>query len=65
MDYYQILELTNDCTKEKIKKQYHNLSKKYHPDKLTDLGKEHLKGAKEKFQQIQDAYEKIKNERGF
>jgi len=28
------------------------------------LGEEHLKGANEKFQSIQNAYEKIKNERG-
>jgi DnaJ like chaperone protein len=38
--------------------------KKYHPDKLIGLGDEHLKGAKEKFQKIQAAYETIKNERG-
>ncbi|MDB2661410.1 TerB family tellurite resistance protein [Flavobacteriaceae bacterium] len=36
----------------------------YHPDKLIGLGDEHLKGAKEKFQRIQEAYEAIKNERG-
>jgi DnaJ like chaperone protein len=28
------------------------------------LGQEHLKGANEKFQSIQSAYEKIKEERG-
>ena len=38
--------------------------KKYHPDKLTGLGNEHLEGAKEKFQNIQAAYETIKKERG-
>ena len=38
--------------------------KKYHPDKLQGLGDEHLKGANEKFQSIQAAYEQIKNERG-
>ena len=38
--------------------------KKYHPDKLIGLGDEHLKGAKDKFQRIQEAYEIIKNERG-
>ena len=40
------------------------MAKKHHPDKLQDLGEEHLKGAKEKFQQIQEAYDKIKKERG-
>ena len=40
------------------------MAKKYHPDKLQDLGAEHIKGAEEKFLQIQNAYEKIKKERG-
>ena len=47
-----------------VKKAYRKMVKKYHPDKLQGLGEEHLKGAKEKFQSIQSAYEKIKNERG-
>lgn len=32
-DYYSILNLTSNCTKEEIKKRYHKLSLKYHPDK--------------------------------
>ena len=40
------------------------MAKKYHPDKLQDLGPEHIKGAEDKFLQIQNAYEKIKKERG-
>ena len=40
------------------------MAKKYHPDKLEGLGEEHKKGAKEKFQKIQAAYEQIKKERG-
>lgn len=62
---YKILEIEKSSSEKEIKVAYRKMVKKYHPDKLTDLGKEHLKGAKEKFQQIQDAYEKIKNERGF
>ena len=31
-DYYQILELKEDCKKDEIKKNYHKLSKKYHPE---------------------------------
>ena len=37
---------------------------KYRPDNLIAMAEEHLKGAKEKFQKIQEAYESIKNERG-
>ncbi len=62
---YKILEIDNSVTDNEVKKAYRKMVKKYHPDKLIDLGEEHLKGAKEKFQNIQNAYEKIKNERGF
>lgn len=61
---YTILEISKTATNEEVKKAYRKMAKKYHPDKLTNLGEEHLKGAKEKFQKIQDAYEKIKKERG-
>lgn len=60
---YKILEIDKSASNDEVKTAYRKLVKKYHPDKLRDLGKEHLKGAKEKFQSIQDAYEKIKNER--
>ena len=61
---YKILEISKNATDDEVKKAYRRMAKKYHPDKLQDLGEEHLKGAKEKFQNIQSAYEKIKNERG-
>ena len=61
---YKILEISKSSTNEAVKSAYRKMVKKYHPDKLQDLGEEHLQGAKEKFQSIQDAYEKIKNERG-
>jgi DnaJ like chaperone protein len=41
------------------------LAKKYHPDKVIHLGKEHLEGAEVKFRQVQQAYETIQKERGF
>jgi len=61
---YKILEITKSATDSELKKAYRKMAKKYHPDKLQDLGAEHSKGGKEKFLQIQNAYEKIKNERG-
>lgn len=61
---YKILELETSATDSELKTAYRKMVKKYHPDKLIGLGKEHLKGAKEKFQRIQEAYESIKNERG-
>ena len=61
---YKILEVEKSVTDSELKTAYRKMVKKYHPDKLIGLGDEHLKGAKEKFQRIQDAYEAIKKERG-
>lgn len=62
---YKILNVTKSATSDEVKKAYRIMAKKYHPDKLQGLGAEHIKGAEEKFQNIQAAYEKIKKERGF
>ena len=61
---YKILEIDQSATDDEVKKAYRKMAKKYHPDKLQGLGEEHLKGAQEKFQSIQAAYETIKKERG-
>jgi DnaJ like chaperone protein len=61
---YEILEIEKTASNDEVKKAYRKMVKKYHPDKLQDLGKEHLKGANEKFQSIQEAYDSIKKERG-
>jgi DnaJ like chaperone protein len=61
---YKILEITKSATDDEVKKAYRKMAKKYHPDKLQGLGQEHLKGANEKFLNIQKAYEQIKKERG-
>lgn len=60
---YKILEIDKSASNDQVKAAYRKMVKKYHPDKLRDLGDEHLQGAKQKFQSIQDAYEQIKNER--
>ena len=62
---YKILEVDRSATDATIKKAYRNLAKKHHPDKVQHLGEAYVKGAQEKFQQIQKAYEQIKRERGF
>lgn len=61
---YKMLEITKETTNDEVKKAYRRMAKKYHPDKLQNLGDEHKEGAKEKFQKIQAAYEQIKKERG-
>lgn len=62
---YTILEVSKASTDAEIKKAYRDLVKKHHPDKVRNLGAAAEKAAKEKFQRIQQAYEAIKNERGF
>jgi len=62
---YTILEITKSATDSEVKKAYRKLVKKHHPDKLQHLGEEHIKGAMDKFRQIQGAYENIQKERGF
>jgi len=62
---YKMLEITKEATDDEVKKAYRKMAKKYHPDRLQDIGDAHKEAAKEKFQKVQAAYEKIKEERGF
>jgi len=62
---YTILEVSKSATDVEIKKAYRSLVKKHHPDKVRNLGQAAEQAAKKKFQRIQEAYEAIKNERGF
>ncbi len=61
---YKILGITKSATDQEVKKAYRKMAVEHHPDKFAALGEAHVKGAKEKFQKIQDAYETIKKERG-
>ena len=62
---YKVLGIESSSDTAEIKKAYRKMAVKHHPDKFNQLGEEHQKAAKEKFQKIQDAYEIIKKERGF
>lgn len=61
---YKILGLEETATDEDVKKAYRKMAIKFHPDKVAQMGEEFQKGAKEKFQAIQEAYEAIKKRRG-
>ncbi len=63
-DPYTLLGLEPRCTDEDVIKSYRNLASKYHPDKVSHLGKEFIDLATKKFTRIQEAYEEIKKERG-
>lgn len=62
--YYTILEVEPTATNEEIKKAYRSLAVKHHPDKVSYLGEDVRKNAEQKFKKINEAYEKIKKERG-
>ena len=61
---YKILEISSSATPAEIKKAYREMAKKYHPDKLQSKDPALIKGAQEKFQEVQKAYEAIQKERG-
>lgn len=62
---YHILEIEQSATDDEVKKAYRKMAVKYHPDKVSHLGEEFQKAAKEKFQKVNDAFQQIKKERGF
>ena len=58
-DYYDVLNVPRDASKDDIKNAYRKLALQYHPDRNKSPE------AEEKFKQLQEAYEEIRSERGF
>ncbi|TFY65273.1 hypothetical protein EVG20_g5657 [Dentipellis fragilis] len=56
-DPYQVLGVSRDASAADIKKVYFSLARKYHPDTNPD------KNAKQKFVEIQEAYDTLKDEK--
>ena len=56
-DYYEVLELSKDCSSSEIKQAYRKLARAYHPDVNNgDTASE------EKFKEISEAYAVLSNE---
>lgn len=60
---YKILGITKDATNEEVKSAYKKMAMKHHPDKVAGMGEEVTRKATEKFQAINEAYNRIKKER--
>tara|TARA_B100000700_G_C14952298_1_gene812235 strand:- start:349 stop:1050 length:702 start_codon:yes stop_codon:yes gene_type:complete len=62
---YDILGVPKNSSDNDIKSAYRKMVKKYHPDKLTGVSDDVIKMAKDKFQSVKDAYNRIRKARGF
>ncbi|KAM3587883.1 uncharacterized protein V6R79_016228 [Siganus canaliculatus] len=56
-DYYEILGVSKDATERQIKKAFHKLALKYHPDRNKD------QDAEAKFREIAEAYETLSDDK--
>jgi DnaJ like chaperone protein len=61
---YKVLEIDSKATDIEVKRAYRRMATKYHPDKLGNIGKEHIEASKVKFIKVQEAYETVKKKRG-
>lgn len=61
---YTILEIESSATDEEVKKAYRKLARKYHPDRVANLGPAQVQSAEEHFKKMKSAYEQVKKSRG-
>ena len=66
-DYYEVLGVGRDAESGEIKRAYRRLISQHHPDKLVAKGlpQEMMKMATQKTHEIRQAYEQVKEKRGF
>ena len=65
--YYKMLDCSTESSNQEIKASYKRLVKDYHPDTIISKGlpEEFVQFATKRFQEIQEAYEKVRQERNF
>ena len=62
-DYYKILGVSKSATEEEIQKAYRKLARKYHPDLHADGSEREQEKAKQKFQEVQQAYDVLSDKK--
>tara|TARA_B100000073_G_C23318364_1_gene405710 strand:- start:94 stop:534 length:441 start_codon:yes stop_codon:yes gene_type:complete len=60
---YRVLEISRSASDNEVKRAFRKMANKYHPDKVSHLGKEMQKLAEDKFKAVNDAYQQIKKDR--
>ena len=64
---YKVLDITPDASDAEVKRAYRRLINQHHPDKLVAKGlpEEMMKLAEQRTREIRQAYERIREARGF
>lgn len=63
-DAYKVLGISSTATDDEVKAAYRKMALKHHPDRVATLGEDIRKAAEKKFQDINDAKERIFKARG-
>ena len=63
-DAYAVLGVSPDATDDEVRRAYRTLALKHHPDRVATLGDDIRRAAEKKFQEINEAKERIYKARG-
>ena len=63
-DAYRILGISPNASNEEVKAAYRSMALKHHPDRVAKLGEDIKRQAEKKFQEINNAKERIFKARG-
>ena len=63
-DAYKVLGISPDATDDEVRTAYRQMALKHHPDRVATLGEDVRKAAEKKFQEINDAKDRIYKARG-